>query len=194
MGLNEIVDVWKGALLSPQKTFKEVRKKASLKTAFVWVAVVGAFMSIALTSAWFLTIPKLSAETVLFLLTFGTIVCVMFLAAVFAATSGFFYVFSKLFGGKGTYVEQTFFLVAVLMPLSVLYIAVYFAVLVFQPSVPPVFGQAVSLIFTLFEAYFIFSAVKAVHRFKTGTALAASMMPFMLLYLFANFIVLPFFS
>jgi hypothetical protein len=147
--MNEALKIWKSALFQGnQNVFRELQKRANLKTAIVWMAIAGGIGTLlGFTGLMVYSIIGESSgiisgqiignniEMILSLLenpnpeilqlilvsTLGGIVLSIFVTpSAFLLISLFLYIFAKLLGGKGSFEEQTYLLSTFAAPLYIL--------------------------------------------------------------------------
>jgi len=164
-------DKWVGALIKPTETFKAEKVNADLVDAMINIGVGGVIGGIILWIGIFLFgeeigktlglgVSKMPIEIVIFL----PLSLVLYLLII----SGIYFIFAKIFGGKGTYTMQTYLL-------SLLYAPVM-AISVVILLIPPI-SSLLSILISFYVLYPLTIALKETHKYGIIRAVLTWMVP-----------------
>lgn len=150
---------WHDALVKPKDAFKREKKGASLSEALKHIAL-GGFIAGAIS-------------VLLAVGNFGLLI-LMPISAILGLiiSSGIFYLFARLFKGKGEYGTQTYLFSlyqAPLLPIASI------------ASVVPVLGGAANIAINIYSLYLATLALKETHKYSTGRAVATWLVPAILI-------------
>ena len=154
-------ELWKNALLKPKQTFKKEKKKdlsKAVKGIVIAGVIAGAIAGLA------------SFDVTLFLI--NVIAYPIAVTLSFLISSGIYYLFSKLFGGKGNYATQSYLLSLYLAPLFIVT-----ALLLLVPSI----GTWLNIVVAIYSLYLLTLALKEAHGFTTTKAVLAWLVPLMII-------------
>jgi len=160
---------WYNALTKPKETFKKEKKNASLKEAIKNIGLggliggVAAFISLTLTTS-----SPFFALSYIISVPIASIISLIISSAVF-------YLFAKLFGGKGNYNLQTYLISLYRAPL--LPIVNLFAVI-------PLGGIIIRIAAEIYAIYLTTLALKETHNYSTGRAVATWLVPALIVTVF----------
>ena len=172
-------ELWKNAITNPKETFKKEEKKANIGegvkqigiAGLITGAIVGIAAMVGLSYAGsVLGIPGMTAGTglgVVALLS-SIIMTPIFMVIYWILGSGIIYIFSMIFGGKGSFTKQSYL------------IAIYYAPIMVITSILgiiPVLGPIIGFIVALYSLYLLTMALKQAHKVSTGKAVAIWLVP-----------------
>jgi hypothetical protein len=156
-------DLWKNALLKPKQTFKKEKSKKDLGKSTKSVLAAGIIAGIIAGLA--------SLDAALFLI---NIVAYPIAATLsFLISSGIYYLFARLFGGKGSYAAQSH--------LISLYLAPLFIVTTILLLVPAI-GTWLNLAVAIYSLYLLTLVLKEIHGFTTTRAVLTWLIPLMIIF------------
>ena len=164
-----MIKLWKEALLNPKQTFKKEKKKADLGSAVKQVFIAGLIAGI------ITALVEFSSESLITLVS-SPIAAILGLLL----GSGFYYLFARLFGGKGSYREQTYLIAIYSAPLSIIS-SVVSSILILSAVADSLFLLApfllVSLGLFVYSLYLLTLAFKEAHGLSTGKAILTWLIP-----------------
>ena len=167
----ELVNAWKEALLSPNKALKSQKGKADLAKALKNVLVSGLIAGILQGIA--------SYDAVIFLL---TVIAYPILTVIgLLITSGVYYVFARLLGGKGSYTVQTYMISIFTAPMTVV---ISFVLLIAMLETLSLLMLPVLVILTLYSVYLSIIALREAHGYSTLKAFVTWLIPLVIVMIF----------
>lgn len=169
-----MIKLWKEALLNPKQTFKKEKKKADLGSAVKQVFIAGLIAGI------ITALVEFSSESLITLVS-SPIAAILGLLL----GSGFYYLFARLFGGKGSYREQTYLIAIYSAPLSIIS-SVVSSILILSAVADSLFLLApfllVSLGLFVYSLYLLTLAFKEAHGLSTGKAILTWLIPLIIVF------------
>jgi len=171
--LNDMTNKWKAVFQNPKKTFSKQLKKANFKTGATYMLIAGLIAGVIqyvfiLLGLSVYGLPSTQATTTGLRVIIGLPVS-YFLGWVI--WGGIVYMFSRLFKGKGTYVQQLSLTALYLGPLAVAQLIV---------SIVPVVGGVVSFALTIYGLYLLTLLLKITHKYSTAKAVWSWLLPFII--------------
>lgn len=170
----KMIKLWKEALLNPKQTFKKEKKKADLGSAVKQVFIAGLIAGI------ITALVEFSSESLITLVS-SPIAAILGLLL----GSGFYYLFARLFGGKGSYREQTYLIAIYSAPLSIIS-SVVSSILILSAVADSLFLLApfllVSLGLFVYSLYLLTLAFKEAHGLSTGKAILTWLIPLIIVF------------
>ncbi len=164
---------WYDALTKPKKTFRKERKNVSLKEAAKHIGLAGLIAGV--IEAIIFIFLNFSSKGLVFSATVSiSLIILLPILAIISLFigSGIIYLFAKLFGGKGDYNTQTYFVSlyqAPLIPITGLITNI------------PVLGTIINFIIQIYILYLTTLALKETHNYSTGRAVATWLVPVIIL-------------
>ncbi|OIO25391.1 hypothetical protein AUJ14_04365 [Candidatus Micrarchaeota archaeon CG1_02_55_22] len=158
MDLNKMVSTWTAAVTKPEATFKAEKRKADLATGALNYAVgglLGAVLGSLLLGAW-IALPGVVVSSIVGAI-IGGLVGTLIL-----------WVVAKILGGKGEFTDQ-------------FYVTSLYAPVIMLLSGIPWLG----ILAVLYGLYLLVLALKEVHAFSTGRAVAVIIVLLVLVFLLA---------
>ena len=172
-------EIWKNAIIDPEKTFKKEEKKADIGKGIKQIGIAGIISGILSGIAMWVGITKMGSLFGLPGATIGsgigamTFLTTIILTPIMAVISwliwsGIIYIFAMIFGGKGSYATQSYLIALYTAPLMIIYSFLAFI---------PVIGQIIIFLVGLYSLYLLTMALKQSHKLSTGKAVAIWLVP-----------------
>lgn len=198
MDFNAMFQTWIKVLTKPgEPTFEEERHSpnANLRTAIIWVvvaaaiaavfsaigAVIGGLLGFG-SSSFMETIanqadlpPDVAAQMAA--MSAGSVeggavsaFCLTLIVTPigFLIGSGIYFLVAKLFGGTGSFEEQTYLLAAVAAPLTIVSGVI---------GIVPILGGCISIIVSIYQLVLSYFAIKVSHNLTSGQAIGVIIIP-----------------
>ena len=168
-----MIKLWKDVLLNPRQTFKKEKKKANLGSAVKQVLIAGIIAGIISGLAEF------SSES---LTTLVSTPIAAIIGLIFG--SGFYYLFARLFGGKGNYREQTYLIAIYSAPLSIIS-SIVSSILIISALADSLLLMIPFLLVSLgifaYSVYLLTLIFKEAHGLSTGRAILTWLIPLIIM-------------
>jgi len=166
--------IWASAYFNPMAAFEANKKQANFTGVATHLCLIGI---LAWLVAFLSSILQFSMSAVMALLFMVIIYPIIVIVGGFLG-SGVTYVFAKLFGGKGSYMEQT--LAFALITGGATLLGAPFNVLAAIPLIGFLFSLVVILI-NIYNIYNMYVVVKRMHQLSTLRAILVILIPMLIL-------------
>jgi hypothetical protein len=148
--------------------FAEEQSKASWGSVWLQLMFYALVIAVIVLVSGLITNPVSNGPELIFIIIFAIIFVLIVISIFFFISTGIFYVLARAFGGKGTFLAQSYSLLLITVPLGIL-----MALLGLIPGV----GRSVSLVINGYIILLSIRMIMGVHHLSKGKATAVILIP-----------------
>lgn len=200
--MENMLQSWIAASTQPgEEVFQQEKQKADFGTAMLWIIVAsliasifGAISSIISSFVWPYIFTQIinqvdlppsdielliesitsTSESMITSAIFGFCSILILAPISFLVWSGILFIIAQLFGGDGSFEEQSYLLATFTSPILIVNSVV---------NIVPVLGWCISLIISIYQLVLTYFALKVSHNLSSGQAVGVILTPLIILFL-----------
>lgn len=162
----EIFNKWIGAFTKPKETFAAEKSNADFGQGAIHILIAG--VVVGLISGIYTAVVTGFAVT--FVIDLIAVIISQFLSWI--VLGGIYFLFAKLFGGKGSFTAQLYLMALYIAPLAILSSIV---------ALIPFAGGFIVLILAVYGLYLLTMALKEAHSYSTAKAFLSWFIPLLII-------------